>query len=381
MKILIAGDFVPSNRIKAQVESGCFNFLSEVRPIINSVDYAIVNLECPIVLRDAKPIDKTGPNIRAHEKLLECILDNGFKCVTLANNHFRDYGQIGVEDTLNSCQSYGIDSVGGGRTLQEAEKILYKNIDGKRLAIINVCESEWSIASEDYGGAAPLNPVRNFYAIQEARKQADSLIVIVHGGVEHYQYPTPRMIETYRFFIDAGADAVINHHQHCFSGYEVYNRKPIIYGLGNFCFDQKDQKECIAWNEGYMLVLQINDDCVKFEVIPYTQCVNNPNVSLLTSDETIEFNKKIADINNTIASQDLILKEFDNLLNDIADYRLSELEPFDNKYIRALQRRGILKSFLSNRTLRNLNNIISCDSHREIILRLLHKLLIRNASK
>ena len=27
----------------------------------------------------------------------------------------------------------------------------------------------------------------------------------------------------YRFFIDASADAVINHHQHCYSGYEEYH--------------------------------------------------------------------------------------------------------------------------------------------------------------
>jgi poly-gamma-glutamate synthesis protein (capsule biosynthesis protein) len=45
------------------------------------------------------------------------------------------------------------------------------------------------------------------------------------------------MVETYRFFIEAGADAVVNHHQHCICGYEVYKGKPIFYGLGNFCFD------------------------------------------------------------------------------------------------------------------------------------------------
>ena len=42
------------------------------------------------------------------------------------------------------------------------------------------------------------------------------------------------MKETYRFFVDCGADAVINHHQHCYSGYEYYKDKFICYGLGNF---------------------------------------------------------------------------------------------------------------------------------------------------
>lgn len=381
MRILIAGDFVPSNRIKAQVESGCCKFLDEVRPIVKSVDYSIVNLECPVVIREAKPIEKTGPHLRAHEKALECLSHIGFKCVTLANNHFRDYGQIGVEDTIATCRKFGIDVVGGGVSIQDSENVLYKDIDGRRVAFINVCESEWSIASEYYGGSAPLNPIRNFQTIMEARNNADHVIMIVHGGVEHYQYPTPRMVETYRFFIDAGADAVVNHHQHCFSGYEEYHSKPIIYGLGNFCFDLKEQKECTSWNEGYMLVLQMNDQEVKFEVIPYVQCEKNPSVSLLSSEETIVFNQKILEINKTIASQNLLLNQFDKLLNEIGEYRLSELEPFDNKYLRALQRRGILRSFVSYTTLKNINNIILCDSHREIILRVFHKLFTNEDSK
>ena len=51
--------------------------------------------------------------------------------------------------------------------------------------------------------------------VEEAKKKADFVLVIVHGGSEHFQLPTPRMQATYRFFVDAGADAVVNHHQHC----------------------------------------------------------------------------------------------------------------------------------------------------------------------
>lgn len=40
------------------------------------------------------------------------------------------------------------------------------------------------------------------------------------------------MKELYRFLVDCGADAVINHHQHCFSGYEIYNEKPIFMDSG-----------------------------------------------------------------------------------------------------------------------------------------------------
>ena len=157
-------------------------------------------------------------------------------------------------DTLMYLNDKQADFVGGGNSLRQASETLYKSIDGHTLAVINCCEHEFSIATETSSGANPLNPIQQYYKIQEARKNADYVLVIVHGGHEHYQLPSPRMKETYRFFVDAGADAVVNHHQHCYSGYEVYNGKPIFYGIGNFLFDREGVRNSI-WNEGDMVLL------------------------------------------------------------------------------------------------------------------------------
>ena len=77
------------------------------------------------------------------------------------------------------------------------------------MAVINCCEHEFSVTTGDFPGANPLNPIRQFYKISEARKDADYVVVIVHGGHEMLQLPSPRMQELYRYFIDVGADAVI----------------------------------------------------------------------------------------------------------------------------------------------------------------------------
>ena len=238
MKILIAGDFCPQERVCASFEKGDFaSVLREVKNSLSLVDYSIVNFECPITKGKELPIKKCGPNLRCSSKGIEAISWVGFNCVTLANNHFLDYGESGVVNTIQVCSEFGIDIVGGGKNLQEASQILYKKIAGKILAIINCCEHEFSIATEKSAGANQLNPIRQYYTIKKARSEADFVLVIVHGGHEYYQLPNARMHETYRFFVDAGADAVVNHHHHCFSGSEVYNGKPIFYGLGNFCFD------------------------------------------------------------------------------------------------------------------------------------------------
>ena len=239
MKILVAGDFCPQFRVATIFEDGHYqSVLGEAKQVICKADYSIVNLECPITIANPEEaIKKLGPHLCCSIKGLEALQWAGFKCVTLANNHFMDYGKKGVENTLKSCSEYRIDTVGGGLNLHKASNVLYKNIEGNILAIINCCEHEFSIATENTPGCSPLNPISIFYAINEAKAKANYILVIVHGGHEHFQLPSPRMVEIYRFFIDAGADAIINHHQHCFSGYEVYNSKPIFYGLGNFCFD------------------------------------------------------------------------------------------------------------------------------------------------
>ena len=372
MRILIAGDFVSSLRVKEQLNNGNFECLEDVTSLIKTADYSIVNLECPVLNRPALPIRKTGPSLSSNENALACIAKAGFKCVTLANNHFRDYGQIGVDDTLRMSEEYSLDYVGGGRNLKEAEEIKYINIHGKRLSIINICENEWSIASEARAGSAPLNPVRNFYKIIEAKKKSDFLIVIVHGGIEGYKYPTLRMVDTYRFFVDAGADAVINHHQHCYSGYEVYRNKPIFYGLGNFCFDRLE-KNGSEWNQGYIVMLDLNDNQVQFEVIPYVQCADMPNVKICDERQRENFQNDIKQINTVIGDRMSLKHQYELYLNSISFQRLLNLEPFYNRYIRRLQRVGLLPRFIRGQTFRDWYNRLNCESHRDVLCALMQK--------
>ena len=75
-----------------------------------------------------------------------------------------------------------------------------------------------------------MNPISIYYDLLEARKNADIIICITHGGHEGYNLPSPRMQSLYRFSIDCGADVVVNHHQHCYSGYEQYHNGYIFFG-------------------------------------------------------------------------------------------------------------------------------------------------------
>ena len=365
MRILIAGDFCPRDRVAALIEKEDYaSVLGEVKDIVSQADYAIVNFECPVTNGGEKPITKVGPNLQCSEKGMEAVKWAGFDCVTLGNNHFYDFGEEGVQHTMEACNKYGMDSVGGGANLAEASKILYKQIGGQMLAIINCCEHEFSIATETTGGSNPLNPIQQYYAIKEAKAKADYVLVIVHGGHELFQLPSPRMVEAYHFFIDAGADAVVNHHQHCYSGYEVYGGKPIFYGLGNFCFDNPNKHEGI-WIEGFLVSIEFSCKNSLFEIHPYRQCADAPNIKLLPLNS---FEASILELNTIIVNPD----ELENMVNDyyttIARFHSNIFEPFFNRYYLAAKGRGWMPSFISSRRKKSAKDYVVCEAHRDVLI-------------
>lgn len=370
ISVLMAGDYVIQNRVAQLFDNDNFDYVfKDVKAILNDIDYSIVNLESPVVETDAKPILKTGPNLKCSKKAVDALKYAGFDCVTLANNHFYDYGEQGVHDTLIACREANIDSVGGGINRESASEILYKQIKGKTVALINICEHEWSIATETRGGAAPLDPISNFYKIKEASQIADYVITIVHGGTEHYNLPTPRMKKTYRYFVDSGADIVVNHHQHCYSGYEEYNGKYIFYGLGNFCFDN-DKQERTFWNDGYMLKLILADK-ITFEIIPYLQCAESPTINFNVHSDA--FFESLKELNEIISDDNLLESCFNDMVHKRTDGLLLALEPYNNRYIKYLRYRKFLPSLLSKQWYRLLLALFRCESHRDILLDILMK--------
>lgn len=362
MKILIAGDFAPFGyRLKDEIDSGNFEILSELRQFTSEADYSILNFEAPVANYSDPKIVKNGGNICSHPNAMKAVAWAGFNMITLANNHVLDFGDSGLYRTQNLAAEYDIDTVGAGKNIADAARILYKKIDNKTVAFINCCETEFSIATNVSAGANPLNPIKQFYQIQDARKNADHVIVIVHGGHEYFQLPSLRMQETYRFFIDAGADTMVNHHQHCFSGYELYNGKPIFYGLGNLCFDESIRYRTELWIHGYMVELNIIDEKIDFKLIPYQQCGDKVGTYIL-KDRT-EFDRKIEELNAIISNPEKLQQELNQYYSDCSKGVLATLEPYSSRLTRGAFNRGWLPSFINRKRLPVISNMINCEAH------------------
>ncbi len=370
IKILIAGDFCPKDRVASRIGTPTSGeILHDMEPIIKSCDLAIVNLECPLVTSETQPIVKEGPSLKSIPDAANLLKDSGFSLATMANNHILDYGEVGLTDTINALKKADISRVGAGINSEDAKRVYYFRKNSKTIAIINCCEHEFSIATDNSAGANPLNPVQQWYDINEAKRHADYVIVIVHGGHEHYSLPSPRMQETYRFFIDAGADAVINHHQHCYSGYEVYNGRPIFYGLGNFCFDWEGKRDS-KWNYGYMVELHF-DTTIRFTLYPYEQCNKTPDIRLLNFKEKKQIEQNIQALNAIIKSPSQLQAEHNKWIRQDERNWLISIFGARNRYIQALMRHGYLPFGKNQNKIKALLNKVTCESHRDKLIQVL----------
>lgn len=371
INIIVTGDFCPHLRIEELcLVENYIKIYNDVLPILKKKDLSITNLECPLTTK-TNPIQKPGPHLAAHPKCIKAIKYANFDVVTLANNHILDQDEAGLRDTLKLCKDEGVKTVGAGANLAEASRPLYLNVKNKKIAILNFAEQEFSIAKENKAGANPVNLVRNYYSIIEAKKNADIILVIIHGGHEYYHLPSPRMVETYRFVADLGVSAIIGHHTHCVSGYEIYNSVPILYSLGNFIFDS-EKKRHKSWYEGYFVRFNFSyDSKCKISFFPYYQCKSEPGLELMKDDEKNKFLIKIQEYSNIIRDPYLLEKKWNEFCDSRKVDYLSRMLLL-NKLQRKMLKKGIFTNLIiRKKRLLQLLNIIRCEAHRNIMIEVL----------
>jgi poly-gamma-glutamate synthesis protein (capsule biosynthesis protein) len=164
--------------------------------------------------------------------------------VSLCNNHIMDYGEDGLRSTIAALKEAGIAYFGAGDDLDEADRPHYFVKNGVQIGVYAVCEHEFSVATERTAGANPLNLIELGDRIRDIRSNCDRLIVLYHGGREHYPYPSPNVQSACRKMAECGASLVLCQHSHCVGCYEKWENATIVYGQGNFIFDVTDGEAC-----------------------------------------------------------------------------------------------------------------------------------------
>lgn len=365
MKIIIAGDLVPTESNKNLFDSGNLTSLigDKLLEIWQNADERIFNLEVP--LTDLKtPIEKAGPNLMAHTSTAKGIKALNPSIISLANNHIMDHGIKGLESTLQILNSFEIPCVGAGNNLKDAHKTAIIEKEGKKIGIYACAEHEFSIATEKKAGANPFDPFESLDHIQELKEKCDYVIVLYHGGKEHYRYPSPLLQKTCRKIVKNGADIVVCQHSHCIGCFEDYEGGTIIYGQGNFIFDDVDDE---FWNNS-LLVQILLEDRIRIKYIPIVK--NGAGIQL--AEESIgakileDFHKRSIEI----LADGVVEAKYSAFAKEMVAMYLSYLAGY-GKWRYRIHRylfRGKLLKFRYSKKTKELRNIIECEAHQELLL-------------
>lgn len=351
---VIAGDFCPREENCADVTARAVEITSGVKPFFDSADLKVLQWECTVTRQDT-PIDKSGPNHRCYPECTAFAEALGIDTVLLANNHTGDYGAPGVKDTLEAFRSLGIRTVGAGMDESEALKPLRAEYNGLKCSIINAAEYEFGIASGGTPGGAALDICRIADQIKAEKGECSTVIVALHGGHEHFPFPSPRMRKMFRFFADCGADAVFNCHTHCPLGYELYNGVPVIYSPGNFYFPPRPTS-LPCWYIGYVPKFFFDaKGAYAMEILPYFNL--KQALTLLDEAESEKFFSYLDGLCAPLSNEKELQEIFDSWCaqSGFLNTFFGRVKPED------LDCREDVKNLLG------LRNILTCQSHYDLV--------------
>jgi len=213
--------------------------LDELADSLRSSDITFGNLEGSF-LDGGEPYKKCrDTNIcylfRMPERYAETLRETGFDILSLANNHFGDFGWPGASTTMRLLDSLGIKYSGPEGIINPVF-----TRDSVTYGFVAFSPTAGSLNLNDLNGAEAI--VRSLSA------KCDILIVSFHGGAEGAEYQrVPKADEVfygenrgniYEFahrMIDSGADVIFGHGPHVTRAMEIYKDRFICYSLGNFC--------------------------------------------------------------------------------------------------------------------------------------------------
>jgi poly-gamma-glutamate capsule biosynthesis protein CapA/YwtB (metallophosphatase superfamily) len=239
---------------------------AQLAPVLKNADVVFGNLECCF-------FDKPGHNPAEREGFFaspisaEALVHAGFDAVGHANNV--TFGEEPILATIARLDELGIKHTGAGRNTHEATAPAIVKNAGARFGFLQRTSAYWPKNQEAQKSAVGVAVLKAHTAyrphlddkapnrpgippevitwadsdyLKVYREQVAALARDVDIAVTSHHWGYKEDVLDYQkeiahTAIDAGAKIVMGHGPHMPLGIEIYNGRPIFYGMGNFSFD------------------------------------------------------------------------------------------------------------------------------------------------
>jgi poly-gamma-glutamate capsule biosynthesis protein CapA/YwtB (metallophosphatase superfamily) len=247
-----------------------------MREMLSGSEIVFTNLEAAIEARPGQARTHQRMVHNARPEVIPSLSGLHVNLLALSNNHSFDLGAEGILGTIEEVRKHGIAHAGTGRNAAEAAAPAIITTSGGRVALIALASGSLQPAAmatantpgvnalrlvpeggtnRDDGEVNQEDAARILESIRTAAREADHVIVYQHNhyyprGEERYR-PGVWFQQWARAVIDAGATVFVAHGNPITNGVEIYRGRPILYGLGNFVFQNRRPvyyaSEPLAW--------------------------------------------------------------------------------------------------------------------------------------
>ena len=291
--------------------TGIYDFsyvFEDIKSYLQSADISIGSLETNFAGKDRGY--SNYPAFNSPEELAYNLSEIGIDVLSTAGNHCLDKDFPGLTNTLNVLDSANIYHTGTFRTKEERDTILFKYVNGIKVAFI----------SYTYGtNGIPIPVDKDFCVnlinrdlikkdIENAKLQnADVIIACMHWGIEYQTKQNTEQEDLANFLFENGVDIILGNHPHVLQPME---KKTVIlqdgsvkdcfviYALGNFICDQN------AENTRNSIILNLNitknsDGKISIDIIDYVPIYMYKNSNLnIRKMKLLDIRKVISDYEN-----------------------------------------------------------------------------------
>lgn len=291
-------------------------------------DIVFGNLEAVLSTKNMNINSIKTLQLRGMPSAIEGVTYAGFNVLSLANNHVMEHGKEAMFETKSILSAHNIKYIGVDKNIKKDRKPAIIKIKNIKIAFLAYC------LVHDKTSFCPIsNPSDICTDVKKAKTQADIVIVSLHWGNEFIERPSPFQIKLGRKIIDSGANIILGHHPHVLQGIETYNGGRIAYSLGNFVFDQWQEKT----RESMIFYCKLSKNgIISTETLPvYINDKYQPEI--LEGIKAKKLLSKINDLSSRLMSEDL--SNFDKKTKEY----MAEVKFHRNQY-----RKDLRKYFLMN---------------------------------
>jgi hypothetical protein len=236
IRVAAVGDVMMGTEGRLPPDDG-LSLFAAAKPFLLPNDIVFCNHEGTLTHFDKPtkvPVDTIAYVFRTPPRYARYLEEAGFNMVSVANNHFHDYGAAGAQETMDVLRQHHIEFSGppgiiARKTVNDLKTVM--------VAFHSSANSHWLL---DIPKARQI--------VQQLAKSNDIVIVSFHGGQEgrealhtpremefHLGEPRGEIVRFARAVVEAGADLVLGHGPHVPRAMEIYRGRLIAYSLGNFC--------------------------------------------------------------------------------------------------------------------------------------------------